>query len=221
MVKRGVLLGGAFVSVFAVSGAFGAEQGFFIGAGAGQSTVKAGVDSPGGRPIHFDETGDAYKAHAGFNFTRWFGIEGGYVQFGDTETHIFVPEFTFNPGDTGFGDPDAPPITVPATNLKAEIKPNGWQGFAVLYLPIGNFDLFAKVGGIVANIDVDATETALGITEHTSSSEGDSMLAYGAGAAYNFGHWAVRAEYEAYDVDTLDDLYAVTGSLQYTFFREK
>ena len=47
------------------------------------------------------------------------------------------------------------------------------------------------------------------------------MMAYGAGAMYNFGHWAIRAEYEAYDVDKLDDLYAVTGSLQYTFFREK
>ncbi len=45
--------------------------------------------------------------------------------------------------------------------------------------------------------------------------------AYCAGAMYNFGHSAIRAESEAYDVDKLDDLYAVTGSLQYTFFREK
>ena len=96
----------------------------------------------------------------------------------------------------------------------------------MLYLPIGNFDLFAKVGGIAANIDVETKVHFPGPVppegnEHDSSSEGNGMMAYGAGAMYNFGHWAIRAEYEAYDVDKLDDLYAVTGSLQYTFFREK
>jgi hypothetical protein len=41
------------------------------------------------------------------------------------------------------------------------------------------------------------------------------MMAYGAGADYNFGHWAIRAEYEAYDTDKLDDLYVVSGSLHF------
>ena len=110
--------------------------------------------------------------------------------------------------------------------VEAEVSANGWQGYGVLYLPLGNFDLFAKVGGIAANIDVETKLHFPGPvppagTQHDKSSEGNGMMAYGAGAMYNFGHWAIRAEYEAYDVDKLDDLYAVTGSLQYTFFKEK
>ena len=110
--------------------------------------------------------------------------------------------------------------------VQVEVTPNGWQGFGVLYLPLGNFDIFGKVGGIAANIDVKTTVTSfpvgiIPVTNHTKRSEGNGMMAYGAGAMYNFGHWAIRAEYEAYDIDKLDDLYVVSGSLQYTFFREK
>jgi outer membrane protein OmpA-like peptidoglycan-associated protein len=212
MYTRGIVLAGAFVSLFAMSSAFGAPEGFFIGVGAGQTTAKADAvvsATPGVGPfthIDYDETADAYKGYAGINFTKWFGIEGGYVQLGDSDNTTLV---TF-------------PGALNQTAVQVEVTPNGWQGFGVLYLPLGNFDIFGKVGGIAANIDVKTTTSGLlQVTQHTKRSEGNGMMAYGAGADYNFGHWAIRAEYEAYDTDKLDDLYVVSGSLQYTFFREK
>ncbi len=216
MVNQGILRGCALVSVFAMSSAFAAPEGFFLGIGAGQSTAKADaiITPPGsltGPPfyhVNYDENATAYKAYGGINFTKWFGIEGGYVQFGDTNNSTLVPQAGFQ-----------------SALVEAEVKPNGFQGFGVLYLPFGNFDLFGKVGGIEANIDLKVTSTTLvgivPITNHTKRSEGNGMMAYGAGADYNFGHWSVRAEYEAYDVAKLDNLNVVSGSLQYTFFREK
>lgn len=210
MVNKGMVLGAALVSVLAMSSASGAEEGLFLGIGAGQSTMKAESDNNLGPTLKLDESDNAYKFYGGYNFTKWFGIEGGYIELGNANQGQSFPV-----GVTG--DPD---------RVEAEVSANGWQGFGVLYLPLGNFDLFAKVGGIAANIDLDTKVHFPGPvppenTQHDSSSEGNGMMAYGAGAMYNFGHWAIRAEYEAYDVDKLDDLYAVTGSLQYTFFREK
>jgi outer membrane protein OmpA-like peptidoglycan-associated protein len=198
-------------SLMFVSGAASAApEGFFIGAGAGQSTMKAKSDNNVGPKVDLNESDTSYKGYAGYNFTPWLGVEGGYVELGNqdqSESQLVVV--------SGFPDEE-----------KVEVSANGWQGFAVLYLPLGNFDLFAKVGGIAANIDVETKLHFPGPvppagTQHNKSSEGNGMMAYGAGAAYNFGHWSIRAEYEAYDVNKLDDLYNVTGSLQYTFFREK
>jgi outer membrane protein OmpA-like peptidoglycan-associated protein len=209
MVNRGLATGALF-SVLAASSAFAAEEGFFIGAGAGQSTMKAESNRNLGPKIKLDESDNSFKGYAGFNFTNWFGVEGGYVELGNQNQSKTFPVVVT-------GNPD---------KVEAEVSANGWQGFGVLYLPLGNFDLFAKVGGIAANIDLETKVRFPGPvppagTQHDKSSEGNGMMAYGAGAAYNFGHWSVRAEYEAYDTDKLDDLYNVSGSLQYTFFREK
>jgi len=209
-VNRKITVAIATALLFVAGAVSAAEEGLFIGVGAGQSTMKAESDNNVGRTIKLDESDNAYKFYGGYNFTNWFGIEGGYIELGNANQSESVPVVVA-------GNPD---------KVEAEVSANGWQGYGVLYLPLGNFDLFAKVGGIAANIDVETKLHFPGPvppagTQHDKSSEGNGMMAYGAGAMYNFGHWAIRAEYEAYDVDKLDDLYAVTGSLQYTFFREK
>jgi outer membrane protein OmpA-like peptidoglycan-associated protein len=210
MSKRNTALALTIALIVAAGTASAAEEGLFLGIGAGQSTMEAESNNNLGPTLKVDESDNAYKFYGGYNFTNWFGIEGGYIELGNaSESQTFSPVVTGNP-----------------ERIEAEVSANGWQGFGVLYLPLGNFDLFAKVGGIAANIDVETKLRFPGPvppagTTSDDSSEGNGMMAYGAGAMYNFGHWAIRAEYEAYDVDKLDDLYAVTGSLQYTFFREK
>jgi outer membrane protein OmpA-like peptidoglycan-associated protein len=210
MRKMNTALALSIASMVAAGTASAAEEGLFLGVGAGQSTMKAESDNNVGRTLKLDESDNAYKFYGGYNLTNWFGVEGGYIELGNANQSESFPVVVT-------GNPD---------KVEGEVSANGWQGFGVLYLPLGNFDLFAKVGGIAANIDVETKLHFPGPvppagTTHDKSSEGNGMMAYGAGAMYNFGHWAVRAEYEAYDVDKLDDLYAVTGSLQYTFFREK
>ena len=197
-----------FIATALVAGAAAAaEPGFYIGASGGQTTAKASTDpvlvsTPPDvfNTFHFDKDETGYKGFAGYNFLPWLGIEGGYVELGN-------PSQGFNVG---------------TSRIEAEVDANGWEGFLVGTLPLGPVDIFAKVGGIAANIDLDVKANVVGQpTQHFSESDSNGMWAYGAGIAYNFGHWAIRAEYEAYDVDKLDDLYFVSGGLTYRFGGDK
>jgi outer membrane protein OmpA-like peptidoglycan-associated protein len=93
---------------------------------------------------------------------------------------------------------------------------SAWEGFLVGSVPIGPVDLFAKVGA------ADITEEV-----HTrnfgTDSENDTQLAYGIGAAYNFGkgHWGLRVEAEGYDDNEVDDFYFVSAGITYRFFSDK
>src|SRR5262245_59868461 len=107
--------------------AFAAEEGAFIGAGIGQSTAKTSVRDLAGGKLDFDEDSEAYKGYVGYNFTRWLGIEGGYVDLGESEK-----KFVFST-PTGLNA------------AKVKVSPTGWQGFGVVYLPIGPIDIFGKV----------------------------------------------------------------------------
>ena len=193
-------------SVFAIGTAFAAEPGFYIGASAGQTTAKASSDPILVAPpatfntFHFDKDETGYKGYVGYNFLPWLGVEGGYVELG-------------NPSQGQ---------TIGTTRIEGEIDANGWEGFVVGTLPLGPVDVFAKVGGIASNIDFDGkVSTTFQPTQNFSESDSNGMWAYGGGIAYNFGNWAIRAEYEAYDVDKLDDLYFISGGLTYHFGREK
>ena len=133
MTNRVVVVWGAFVCALWMNGAFAAEEGFFLGAGAGQSTMKAESNNNLGPTLKLDESDNAYKFYGGLNFTKWFGIEGGYIELGNQNQSETFPVVVT-------GNPD---------KVEAEVSANGWQGFGVLYLPLGNFDLFAKVGGFL------------------------------------------------------------------------
>ena len=98
MVKQGIVLGSALVSVLAMGSAFAAEEGFFLGVGAGQSTMKAESDNNLGPKVKLDESDNAYKFYGGLNFTKWFGIEGGYIELGNqNQTRVFRSSSRANP----------------------------------------------------------------------------------------------------------------------------
>ncbi len=203
---RKALLAALIAPAFAIGTAFAAEPGFYIGASAGQTTAKASSDPILVAPpstfntFHFDKEETGYKGYVGYNFLPWLGVEGGYVELGNPSQGQMVG----------------------TTRIEGEVDANGWEGFVVGTLPLGPVDVFAKVGGIASNIDFDGrVSTTFAPTEHFSESDSNGMWAYGGGIAYNFGHWAIRAEYEAYDVDKLDDLYFISGGLTYHFGREK
>ncbi len=56
-----------------------------------------------------------------------------------------------------------------------------------------------------------------------SGSESDTQLAYGVGAAYNFGagHWGLRVEAEGFDDNEVDDFYFLSAGITYRFFSDK
>ncbi len=146
----------------------GADSGFYIGAGAGEASVKEGS---------FDESDSAYKIFGGYNIGFIplvdFAVEGSYVDFG-------------SPSD-GTGSVDV----------------TGLNAFGLAGLSFGPFGVFAKAGMI--NWDLDAGPV----------SDSGTDPAYGLGARFAIGSFAVRAEYEVYDLDVDVDMITVSGV--YTF----
>src|SRR4030095_16629536 len=183
---------------FATSQVSAQEPGFFIGASAGSTTAKVEQDLPGGGSIDLDEDENGFKVLAGYNFSRFFGIEADYAVLGQPSVE-----------DTVLG-----------TDVELEVDITSFQGFLVGTLPLGPFDVFGKVGGAAVSSDSDLD--IKGPLTHIKRSNGndDSVLAYGGGVALNFGNFAIRAEYEEYDADSLDDLYFVSAGVTYPFARE-
>ncbi len=98
----------------------------------------------------------------------------------------------------------------------AELDLSAWEGFLVGTLPIGPVDLFAKVGAADIQAELDTQNFG-------TDSENDTQLAYGLGAAYNFGkgHWGLRVEAEGYDDNEVDDFYFLSAGITYRFFSDK
>ena len=107
-----------------------AETGFSAGASLGYSTLEI-EDS--GLSAEFDDVG--YKIFGNWMFTDNFGIEGGWVDFGNLSTNI--------------GGTDA------------EIDADGFDLFVVGALPVSEtFDLYAKVG--MLSWDAEASISGFG-----------------------------------------------------------
>jgi len=74
------MLSRTLLAVLIGAAAFGAQaaedNGFYAGAGAGQSFV----DEAG-----YDDEDTAFSAFGGYQFNRYFGLEAGYVDFGELE----------------------------------------------------------------------------------------------------------------------------------------
>src|SRR5690606_14743242 len=79
-----------------------------------------------------------------------------------------------------------------------EIEADGISAFAVGFLAAGPVDLFAK-GGLVS------WDSTVGFEGFRSSDDGTDF-AYGVGAQFRVWSLSLRAEYEVFDVDEVDDL---------------
>lgn len=128
----------------------------------------------------FSEWDTSYKVFGGVMFNENIGAEFAWHDLG-------------SPDDAG--------------NAVDELTAASGQVIGVL--PLGQFDLFAKVG--FAYYDAEF-EFADGGTPTRNGVE----LASGFGARYNWGKFAVRAEAEAIDVE-FGDLYNLSLGAQYRF----
>ena len=99
-----------------------------------------------------------------------------------------------------FGEAEDEVMGVP---LRAE--GDGISAFAVGFLAVGPVDLFAKGGLITWDSKI------------TGFDEDGTDLAYGVGAQFRFLSLGVRAEYERFDVDEVDDLSMISIGVTYTF----
>ncbi len=82
--------------------------------------------------------------------------------------------------------------------------------FAVGVIPIGKFEVFGKAGYSMW----DAEVSALG---QPSAKDDGSDLAYGLGAAYTFAKFALRLEYEMFDIESNADVDMLSFGFDFRF----
>lgn len=88
---------------------------------------------------------------------------------------------------------------------------NAISAFAVGFLPLGPVDVFAKAG--LVNSDTKVKVSGLGEAFKSDSTD----PAYGVGVQFRLLSLSVRAEYEIFDVDDVDDLNLLSIGATYTF----
>jgi outer membrane immunogenic protein len=99
-----------------------------------------------------------------------------------------------------FGNPGSGPVDIDLSGLNA---------FGLVGFKLGPVGLFAKAGMI-------AWDAEISIDDIRDDDTGTDP-AYGVGARLQIGSFAIRAEYELYDISDVKDLSMLSASAVYTF----
>ena len=195
----------ATLSVLALAGAGAAHaqdenpSGPYISAGFGQFDVKIdNLDAAGDTLRDLDSDDAAWKVGFGWRFAPFFALEADYVDLG-------TPRGNFDAtGSSG----------------QYEVDLAGFSTYAIGTLPLGIFELSAKVGYYFHDIDlhVDFDNVGAGNGDVFDSDESGEAFVYGVGAGVTFiQHLNVQIEYELMDIDEVDDAYVLwlTGAWRF------
>ena len=201
------------IATAAVS-AHGAEQGWYVGGGAGLShtwfdddsfNAKVNAIAPGLSisGVTKDDDSLMFKLFLGYSFTSFLALEANLFRLGEFATTV---------------------TTTPAGTVIGDFSAYGTSLDAVALLPFGDsWRVFVRGGGVLTRSAVDFTGTgaAAGVSGISESHNKFGWKA-GAGIAYEFESGVgFRAEYEYYRVDNgLDQevgVSSVSGSFLYRF----
>ena len=160
------------------------DNGIYLGGSVGQSSTEFD-GSVNGQRYNFDASSTGFKAIAGWRFLDWLAVEGNYVDLGSGDDRI--------------------------VGEKIESDINGVSLSAVGFLPVGPVDLFARVGAINWNADVEAPGLDI------RGSEDGTDLTYGLGAQFRVWSLSLRAEYERFDISDADNVDMISLGVTWTF----
>lgn len=120
--------------------------------------VGAGVSAVGLEYDELDFDGDAtgYKVIVGWRFLDWLAVEGNYVDFG-------------SPDDTVLGE-------------RLEAEADALSLSALVFLPVGPVDLFARIGAV--NWEGEVSSVSLG-----DFKDDGTDVNYGVGASSAWAAW--------------------------------
>jgi OOP family OmpA-OmpF porin len=153
-------------------------QGFYLGVGLGEFSAE--LDNPDDADdvdLDFDEDESATRIFAGWRFNKFISAQLDYTDFGQSTAALDLLEVT------------------------ADTK--GFAPTVVGTLPIGPIELFAKVGMIFYDLDVN-------IDGGEVFNESGEDVVYGVGiGATLFERLALGAEYERIEISEFDDADAV------------
>ncbi|MGH8278298.1 MAG: outer membrane beta-barrel protein [Gammaproteobacteria bacterium] len=190
-----ILAGGlALVSLAARA----ADDGWYVGADAGQSHF-TGMNSPGVVvPQGFGDTDSGYRLTAGYNFDGTFSVEGGYVHL--SEVTGSTTELGATPGGWTCGI-----ICAQSYILNAELSAHGWVLEAVGRYPFTDqWAIFVRAGGIRAASELSLRFTLIPpynscFCQNSSDTSQDTELTYGLGVRWSFAsNWAARLSWDRY-----------------------
>jgi hypothetical protein len=152
------------------------RQGFYLGAGLGDFSASA--NGPQGfDDIDLDSDDTPTKLFAGYRMNRFFSVQLDYIDFGESSGT--------------------------ANLLDIRQDTSGLAPNVIGTLPIGFVELFAKVGMMWYDVDLDIEN------DPTLSDSGEDPI-YGVGVGLTLvERLSLRLEYEIVDVETLDDAEAI------------
>jgi OOP family OmpA-OmpF porin len=134
-----------------------------------------------------DDSDTGYKAFVGVNILKFFGVEFAYVDLG-------APE-----GTSGMST-----VTVDA---------KGWNLSLLGRIPLWKFEIYGKAGLLAWDSDASFSDPMI-----PAVSDDGSDLSYGVGAKFKFtDHFAIRAEWETFDVEDVDSFDLTSAGLEFTF----
>lgn len=147
------------------------DSGFYVGGGLGRSEFREFCSNFGAA---CDDKDLSWNVFAGYQFNRYWAIEGGYSNFGEATSSGFLV--------------GGAPITVTAETTAFELVGVG-------SLPLGDaFSIYAKAGIFRYESDGSASGGIVG-----SASDSGTELTFGLGAQYAFArNLAARLEWQRY-----------------------
>jgi opacity protein-like surface antigen len=161
-----------------------ADNGIYLGGSVGQSSVQYD-ESFEGQNLNFDASATGFKVIAGWRFLDWLAVEGNYIDLGSGDDRVL--------------------------GEKVESDVSGISLSAVGFVPLGPVDLFARVGAI--NWDADLDAPGLG----ASASDDGTDLTYGIGAQFRVWSLSIRGEYEIFDISDADTVDMFSIGVTWTF----
>jgi len=172
------------------------DSGFYVGAGIGDSTIKSDRISFDDISFRFNDGDTAFKILGGWRFNPYIGVELDYVDLGTASD-----KFRFTDG-------------IEEISIRSDISVTAWVPYVVGTLPIGIFELSAKVG--YAFWDADFKASAPNVpTERDSESDEDFAYGFGAGVTL-FDRLNAKLEYEVVDVSDADlAVWWITGAWRF------
>jgi len=175
-----LLIAGLLLSFAAAPALADEDSGFYAGAGVGKFGLKLDADDLDLDDFDFDDDASSFKVFAGWRFNKFLSAELDYLDLG-------TPEETFTDG---------------ISTADLGIGVNGFAPYAIATLPVGFFEVFAKLGYLFYDVEISVHETG---SPPFSASESDEGMIYGGGIGFVFfGRLNIRAEYETYDVGDVD-----------------
>jgi len=172
---------GLAMSQGALAQSKGQDRGWYVGGSIGQS--EADGTCPAGFTCDFKDTD--WKIFGGYRIIRNLAVEGFYADHGE--------------------------ISLRSGSVTSKAQSSTLGVAAVGILPLGQFELFGKLG--IGGTSIDATATAGGPSASVSDSGSD--VVFGVGATFNFTrNLGVRAELERYNDSEIN---VMSVGVQYRF----